>query len=342
MKKERIFYLDFIRAVAAILIIMTHYNAVYLYANQPDKVFITAKIANLYIGDFGVSLFFIISGASLMYVYDEKCELKNFYKKRFLSIYPMFWLAYFVAFMYQFYVGKGINVSIPKQNIIFSILGFDGYLTGVVPTFYILGEWFLGCIILIYLVFPLLRYLMKKWPVALGILAVILYVVFVNIPSPINKVGVLPIRIPEILFGMYFIKYIKKVKWPAALGALAVLIVNGLAAPTWSSHYQTTYVGIAAFIVLVFISDYLDFTGIKRICAVISKYSYAIFLVHHVIIMGMMATFDLNSISVFYSYLLFIACCVVIGIFTKLLFELHRGVMKEISLWFKPKERVEN
>ena len=78
MKKERIFYLDFVRAIAVILILMTHYNAVYLYVGQPDKVFITAQIGNIYIGNFGVSLFFIISGAALMYVYDEKCELINF------------------------------------------------------------------------------------------------------------------------------------------------------------------------------------------------------------------------------------------------------------------------
>ena len=149
MKKERIFYLDFVRAIAVVLILMTHYNAVYLYAGQPDKVFITAQIGNIYIGDFGVSLFFIISGAALMYVYDEKCELINFYKKRFLSIYPMFWIAYFIAFLYQFYVNKGIDLTVPKRNILLTLFGFDGYFAAVMPTFYILGELFLGCIILI-------------------------------------------------------------------------------------------------------------------------------------------------------------------------------------------------
>ena len=139
MKKERIFYLDFVRAIAVILILMTHYNAVYLYVGQPDKVFITAQIGNIYIGNFGVSLFFIISGAALMYVYDEKCELINFYKKRFLSIYPMFWIAYFIAFLYQFYVNKGIDLTVPKRNILLTILGFDGYFAAGMPTFYIFG-----------------------------------------------------------------------------------------------------------------------------------------------------------------------------------------------------------
>lgn len=33
MGKERLFYLDFVRALAAISIVITHYNAIFLYAN---------------------------------------------------------------------------------------------------------------------------------------------------------------------------------------------------------------------------------------------------------------------------------------------------------------------
>ena len=335
MKKERIFYLDFVRAIAVVLILMTHYNAVYLYAEQPDKVFITAQIGNIYIGNFGVSLFFIISGAALMYVYDEKCELINFYKKRFLSIYPMFWIAYFIAFLYQFYVNKGIDLTVPKRNILLTFFGFDGYFAAVMPTFYILGEWFLGCIILIYIVFPLLRYFIRTHPVALAVVAMALYVIFLFIPSRLNPVEVVPLRMPASLIGMYYIEYIKKIKWPVALGALAVLVVNTIVAPQFDVTIQTTYIGISAFLVLAFISDYLDFAGVHRCCSVISKYSYAVFLVHHVIIMAMTATFDPTQISRFYSYLLFLACCVVIALFAKLLYELHGAVMKEISLFHK-------
>ena len=31
MPRERLFYLDFIRAIAAIAIVITHYNAIFLY-----------------------------------------------------------------------------------------------------------------------------------------------------------------------------------------------------------------------------------------------------------------------------------------------------------------------
>lgn len=61
MKKERLFYLDFIRAIAVVAILLTHFNAVYLISYPPeawDKIVVTYKVCNLYIGDFGVALFF--------------------------------------------------------------------------------------------------------------------------------------------------------------------------------------------------------------------------------------------------------------------------------------------
>ena len=86
MKKERLFWLDFIRAFATFMIVLTHFNAIYVYnvyPTTPEKAVITMNIANIYIGGFGVSLFLIVSGASLMYVYEEKCDVLKFYKKRF-------------------------------------------------------------------------------------------------------------------------------------------------------------------------------------------------------------------------------------------------------------------
>ena len=63
MRKERLFYLDFIRAIATVSIIMTHFNARYIYAGAQYiyKAIISTTFFNIYIGDWGVSLFFIIS-----------------------------------------------------------------------------------------------------------------------------------------------------------------------------------------------------------------------------------------------------------------------------------------
>lgn len=324
MNKERLYYLDFIRTIAVIAILLTHFNAVFIISYPMevwDRMVLTYKVCNLYIGDFGVALFFVVSGAALMYVYDEKLELKSFFKKRFLAIYPMFWIAYVVAFFYLFYINKGINMAIPKRNFIFTFLGFDGYLNGVVPNFYILGEWFLGCIILIYAVFPLLRWGVNNHPVICGIVVLALYVLSVWLYNgPINRVELITTRMPEILFGMYFVKYIKKVNVPLFIVSLIILIINTYFAPDWIASFQTTYIGIASFCVLVFIYKFIDWKIIRKICACISKYSYAIFLVHHVIIDRITSTFDLALLSRTESYLLFITCCLITAVFAKLLY----------------------
>ena len=61
MPRERLFYLDFIRAIAAIAIVITHYNATFLYMDPPitNCYVIDAYVFNVYIGSFGVSLFLI-------------------------------------------------------------------------------------------------------------------------------------------------------------------------------------------------------------------------------------------------------------------------------------------
>lgn len=335
MKKERLFYLDFIRAIAAVSIVLTHFNAVFMFAGMPEKAVITTTVSNIYIGSWGVSLFFIISGAALMYVYEEKCDLKIFYKKRFLSLYPMFWIAYSAAFLYLFYVNKGVNNGAPKINILLSAIGFDGYLAENVPTFYILGEWFLGCIILIYIIFPLLRKLVNEYPVqtALGIAVIyIICIAFYNIPF--NQAKFVPTRLPEIAAGMYFVKYRAKVKGPHALAALAVLAANGILKPAWNESLQTTYVGLASFILLVYLSYFMKFCVIEKICGIISKYSYAVFLVHHIVILRMVNTFNLAEMKVLESYILFLACCGVIGVLSYLLQRFHKSVMEFVHQCF--------
>ena len=335
MKKERLFYLDFVRAIATISIVITHFNARYLYLNppMPQKAVITTTVANIYIGGWGVSLFFIISGAALMYVYQEKCELKTFYKKRFLNIYPMFWIAYIAAFAYMFYVNKvAPGGGAPKINLIFSILGFDGLLAENIPTFYILGEWFLGAIILMYLLFPIIRKgILEKPAVTWGIILVIYAWLILGYHYNFNVDKIIFIRMPEILFGMQFVKQNRKFDIREVVVATIILILNTICKPTWSSALQTSYVGIASFIVLVYLYYFLKNKLAVVLCGIVSKYSYAIFLVHHIIIAHMMATFDLNKITHLQSYELFISVFIVICIFAKILYEVHANIMQVVA-----------
>lgn len=334
MKNERIFYLDFIRAIATISIILTHFNAVYLYLSppMPEKAVITTMVANIYIGDFGVSLFFIISGAALMYVYQEKSDLKEYFKKRFLSIYPMFWLAYIVVFVFYIITNVPILSQAPLWKMIFTIIGFDGYLMDTTSTFYILGEWFLGCIILMYIIFPILKKCVLSYPKSTAFLVVVVGIlsIYYN-PTSFQTVKILFVRLPEFALGMYFICYIKKVELPLFLISLIVLILNTVISPQINNCIQTAYIGIFSFFILVFLSEYIHSLNIKKICSVISKYSYSIFLVHHIIILRIVSYFNLVTISAVESYILFFICCCFIFLFAWLLYKTNSFLLNKIA-----------
>ncbi len=328
-KKERIFYLDFIRAAATLLIILTHYNALFLYTNpqMPEKAVITCYFSNVYIGDLGVSLFLIISGAALMYVYKEQCRVGEFYKKRFWSIYPLFWIGYLGFFFYSFYQNQGLNPFIPKSRIIYSILGVDTYLQAYGQTnFSMVGDWFLGLIIIFYLFFPLFRKWLLAHPLSLGITAVAVYAVFLIWKTPYNSV-LLPVLLPRILFGMFFMQSGKKVRWPAALISLGVIIVNYYLPWQIDSTLQATYIGIAVFLIMVWLAEFLRWIPFRRICAWICKYSYAIFIVHHTLIYYIAGRFNLYEITRFNSHLLFLCCCCVIFVVAFLLQKVHDRIV---------------
>lgn len=329
MKKERLFYLDFIRALATLIIVLTHYNAIFLYTNpqMPEKAVLGLTIGNVFIGDFGVTLFLAISGAALMYVYEERLDWKLFLKKRFLNIYPMYWVAYLLVFLYEFYINQGFNQEIPRYKILYSILGMDMYFSSFGDVnFALVGEWFLGFIVIFYLLFPLLRKWMNSHPVSLGIISTAIFLVYIIFDVKYASISVATL-LPRILFGMYLIKYRKKIKLPAAIVSLAVILLNGFLAPDLNSSLQATYVGLSAFVVLVYIADYLKWAPFRKICSLVCKYSYPIFIIHHVVIRYVTANMDLYSITRLYSYLLFLVCCCAIFGAAYILQKINDGIM---------------
>ena len=339
MKKERLAYLDIIRTIAVISVLVCHYTR----ALESNGIAYTNKILpdfpfSLYLGSYGVSLFFIISGASLMYVYSEKCEIGAFFKKRFWAIYPMFWLAYVIAFLYNFWVNKGMFYAYPKSRFLLTFLGMDGYLGWYGENYYLLGEWFLGCLIFLYLLFPLLRKGVKDYPKITAAVAFFVYVtgsvVLRDTKMPIECWFML--RVPEMLFGMYFIQYQKKVSIPAfaVSGGILLLaaIVNLRMIPV---IYLTPVIGIASFLVFVFLSKYMEFDLVKKVCGIVSKYSYAVFLCHHFIIEKMTAHFTGVGVSRSGNYFLFFIIVIVIILVSRLLLELNNKICQFVKqdLW---------
>ncbi|MGR1195951.1 acyltransferase family protein [Alloscardovia omnicolens] len=331
-RRPRLFYLDAVRAFAAILIVITHFNNPFLvtrpvFANSPFGI---------YIGGLGVSLFLIISGAALMYTQGdkEKLNLRTFYSKRALTIYPMFWIAFLVANLFHLWRSGWQFGQTPWWRIIFSVFAVDGYVANMhVSTFYTLGEWFLGFILIFYAIFPLLRVGVKKYPVSTAVIVGILYVVTILSSFTVLQLPqdlLLTVRLPEIIFGMYFVRYIKHVSHAVGVGSMIFLILQ-----QWkeflSGPLAVTFVGIAFFLALVWLCQLIGQPSkvIEYPVNWVSKFSYAIFLTHHVIIVDVFALFsDYMHWSQLHIYGLFLLDYVIIAIASVVLFYVEKFIVR--------------
>lgn len=311
--KPRLFYLDLVRAFSVVVIVITHFNNPFI-ADKP--IFANAPFG-IYIGSFGVSQFLIISGAALMYNYEdqENLNLKVFYWKRFKSIYPMFWIAFILANIYIVICSHAIVAQAPKWTLLLSVIGMDGYLSNAgFKTFYTLGEWFLGFIVLFYIIFPALRYGVKNHPWATAAIGLILYALTLMMRIPIHGIPqdlLLTTRLPELLFGMYFVRFVQEVPHWLCGSAVVALAVQQIFKPV-KGDVAVTLVGICFFLVLVWASQWLDVRPVRKIVGSLSKYSYAIFLVHHQVIIQIFSAINPAPLSTMDAYVLFFVDFVII------------------------------
>jgi len=318
---NRVFQFDFIRSISTIMIIVFHFII------QERVIYFWPTGANFSLGELGVALFFILSGASLMNAYRNDFNIKKYFKKRFLAIYPMFWIAYSCAFLYDFYMGKGINESISFVKILLSVIGMDGYLMYKIPVFYLLGEWFLGAIIIFYILFPFLLYLIKKsWLItSIVVMFIYLYLCF-NYTFEIFPDRNTLINLPLFLFGMLFSKNIivskdriKQLDFKLILVSLLIFMVYFLFSKNLKIPHQVLFPSISIFLILWYFSNYIKNRYLINFVNQISVYSYAIFLVHHRIEYSIAAYFMDTNLSLLEMWLLFIVYLIKIAIFAKLL-----------------------
>lgn len=339
MIKERRFDLDFIRVFSCLCVLIIHFNAALSEWNNgvfvyPNAVFPNYLFRSVYLGGLGVSMFIMLSGATLSIAHPKGCgkcfkDLLNFYKKRFYAIYPMFWIAWFAFLSYNLLTYKTMNGA-PLWHIIFSVCGVDGYMNGLGignGEFYQVGEWFLGCIILLYAIYPVLDYSIRKRPIVLTLLVLIIYIILNNILK-ISNINFL-LHIPEMLLGMIFVRYLTVRSLRGRLSGMLIVFIIGTVSYRYS-EYITDYFGeltyqivisACVFVFLAYLAPIVKSFRLRNVFMSISKYTYAIFLVHHQIIYIMVNGFDLSNMPKRVLYTLFISYLIITGIVAVLLFK---------------------
>ncbi len=280
---NRVYEADGIRCFATLLILTFHYNVLLSELGETKTIgFLT--FANGTMGHFGVSLFIILSGYSLMLRWNGRFELKPYIKARFLSIFPMYWVGFCTLFLYTDILHGARNQNIPLTHLIFTFLGMDGYLANVIPTFYKIGEWFIGCILLLYISFPLFLRAMKTYPILFESVTLILFVPWVLLGKPIVDVEHCFItRIPEFLFGIMLAKY-KNVLNLNRLGWITIfpLLILFFIPLHLEQPFSDFLAGTCLFPVLFWLLHFIRNPLMCNAEMYLGKLCYAVFLIHHV------------------------------------------------------------
>ena len=260
-------------------------------------------------GDQGVQLFLIISGFGLTWglltrKQGKSIKLWPFYLRRAERIYPLWWGAHLFFAATWFLVGWGISVTEPA---------FWASLVGIRVTpgllyYFAPAWWYIGLILQLYLIYPLLWRLLNRWGPArfliIGCLigfiartAGLLY--FDTYLDAWLRGAIFLTRLPEFIFGMSLALWLQLnpqrteqvLRSPSVvilaivgylLGTLLALTLLGMAAAPF-------LLGISAFILLYALFTSRLFVHLKGagIGSWLSRHTYSIFIMHNPFIIAL-------------------------------------------------------
>lgn len=151
--KKRMYGLDLFRCIAALLVFMFHGKLRGLHDYGIFNNFIS-------MGAMFMTAFFMLSGFSLYYVSNEKSnslyKIKNFYIKRAVSIYPIYWIWMIFVIITSQDLLRNKMVIIPIKMLGLQSLWHGLYFSDEG------GIWFVSCILFCYALFPFLCMMLKQ------------------------------------------------------------------------------------------------------------------------------------------------------------------------------------
>ena len=297
-KQGRIFSCDLIRLFAMLCVFIFHFH-IMKWGDDLQSAAALPFGRNVTFGQQGVGLFIILSGMMCAMSFEKlkaaKAEksarqrITAFYQKRFLSIYPPFWTAFFILFcLYILPMGQGLS-----RRLVFSAVGFDGYLSLYgINTCYIIGEWYIGVIVSLYLLFPVLYELIHRYPLPSAIALAVAYTAGVLLYSGSRQPETLvSFRILDFSIGIYFWIYRDRLGGYTALAALGATLLLMLVPLPCSYMFPAALQGASVFIVLYELGNRfasLSSAAAERLRKLVSftaGYSYMFFLIHHFVLM---------------------------------------------------------
>ena len=255
MADDRILAFDIVRIIAVLMIISLHVgNAVDITALTRDYGIpgLTGQI-----GEWGVVLMVVLSGAVLEYVYGKKIadkaktfDYRGFISKRILRIYPGYWFALLLALLlnWTLYTSQGWFEWAKALS------GFYVFFTpyyapppGSWVGFIDPIGWFIGLIVVLYLMYPMVSRFLKNTGFG-GLILVFFFSWFVGVSLPTMMNGGYywyPIaRLFEFSLGIYVVQ---QGLYPKTVNMSGIVrFLSDLSFPVFLTHFTVLYLLLQA------------------------------------------------------------------------------------------------
>jgi peptidoglycan/LPS O-acetylase OafA/YrhL len=251
-------------------------------------------------GEHGVQLFLILSGFGLTWGLlsqpgDRPIPLRDFYSRRLVRIYPLWWGVH--LFFIVLWVLLGFGLSLSRSATYLSMIGVR--ITPGLLYYFSPAWWFFGLILQLYLIYPLLwKVLRRIGPfsfLTIGLLVGFVgrslgALVFGEYLDAWLRGAIFLTRLPEFVFGISLAAWLHRMpdqtdRWlrrPAILlASMLSLVAGGALALTLPGMAVAPFLlGVGAFVLL-----YAAFARTKsQIGTWIGRHSYSLYLLHHPLI----------------------------------------------------------
>ena len=298
--KEHIEGVDLARIVGALGIVIFHF--VCIDGPMPDFLYTSA---NCRWGQIWVALFFALSGACIARSNTET-PVGLFYMKRWMGVFPVFFIAYLVVFAVKLVMHGNWWAGIDWHTFPLTLIGMDTYFYYIKPNFACVGEWFIGALLVCYLLFPLLRKLLQFAPISTA-LVLLLGCWFIPFWPWFD---VHPWRNLWVCITIFYIGMLMA-QWPALFKSKISMIVSALLSVVWlivplpfkqvvplMEIFYPILTGITLLVFITQLGAYIERLKLsKNIMPHLGKISYPIFLVQHVVILAVLAQWPIQTLG---------------------------------------------
>ncbi len=290
--RHRLLYIDLLRVISMLMVFVHHFRAEIASAKSWPPGFL-----NLNWGDIGVYIFILLSGFSLYLTANDQLSYYQFLKKRLLKIMIPYWV-YFWALLIVRIIQGDINYrSIDYGYLAISLTSIDTFVNPFqIISYYCVTDWFMGFIVLMYLLTPFIFQLYKKYNAKIFIVFFIVgsvalsqyhHPLIVRLPIVQLFTFSLGIFLADINYRTCDFRKNSITFWGMLCGFIAIYLFPGVTAYTvW---FQTICFAVLCFYMFKFVEERfcVIFTNnvVRKVIFFGANISFMFFLCHHQIIL---------------------------------------------------------